>query len=562
MKQRACIYARYSSDLQSDASIEDQIRLCTERAEKESWAIGHCYTDAGISGASLMRPGIQGLMQAAMNGEFDILLAEALDRLSRDQEDIAGIYKRMEFAGIKIITLSEGEISSLHIGLKGTMNALFIKDLADKTRRGLRGRVEQGKSGGGLAYGYKVVKKMNSEGEAIRGDREIVEEQANIVRRIFEDYAYKNKSPKAIAAQLNKEGIVTASGNEWSQSTINGNRRRGTGILNNHLYIGELIWNRQRFIKDPNTGRRVTRLNSESEWIRHNVPDLRIVPQGLWEAAKSRQKALDSTLQGLHRNTRPQYLLSGLLKCGECGGSFSKINSERYGCSASRNKGTSVCANKKTVKRETIEGLVLNALQTHLMRDDLVKVFCKEYTRHMNFLQSQQDQTIKTYRAEQNKLSKERENIVNAIKQGIAINLIKDDLESVSMRLQELETLMQNKQVSRPLLHPVMADRYRQEISNLQDSLNHEENRGEAHLHLRSLIDKIILTPRPNQDELAIDLHGDLAGILRIASQENAMKNTGIKKRLRQIAVNDNYLSEPSVVLVAGARFELTTFGL
>jgi len=177
-------------------------------------------------------------MQAAMNGEFDILICEALDRLSRDQEDIAGLFKRMEFAGVKIFTLSEGEISSLHIGLKGTMNAMFLKDLADKTRRGLRGRVEKGKSGGGLAYGYSVVKQVNSKGEAIRGDREIVETQANIIKRIFEEYAYKNKSPKAIASQLNLENIPAPSGKAWGQSTINGNRRRGTGILNNHLYIG------------------------------------------------------------------------------------------------------------------------------------------------------------------------------------------------------------------------------------------------------------------------------------------------------------------------------------
>ena len=137
MTKRVSIYARYSSDLQSDASIEDQIRLCTEKANASSWEIRNSYTDAAISGASLLRPGIQSLMIAAMNGEFDILLCEALDRLSRDQEDIAGLYKRMEFAGVKIFTLSEGEISSLHIGLKGTMNAMFLKDLADKTRRGL-----------------------------------------------------------------------------------------------------------------------------------------------------------------------------------------------------------------------------------------------------------------------------------------------------------------------------------------------------------------------------------------------------------------------------------------
>ena len=444
MKLRACIYARYSSDLQSDASIEDQVRLCTESAQSKSWKIISCYSDAGISGASLMRPGIQALLSAAMNGEFDILVCEALDRLSRDQEDIAGIYKRMEFAGVKIITLSEGEISTLHIGLKGTMNAMFLKDLADKTRRGLRGRVEKGKSGGGIAYGYKVVKQFNSEGEAIRGDREINQEQAKIILRIFEEYALKNKSPKAIADGLNKEGIPAPSGKAWGQSTINGNRRRGTGILNNHLYIGELIWNRQRFIKDPATGKRVTRLNDEADWIRQVVPELRIIDQKLWDSAKSRQKALDTSLKGMHRNNRPQYLLSGLLKCGACGGGYSKINSERYGCSQSRNKGASVCANKKTIKREVIEELVLGALKTHLMRDDLLKVFCAEYTKHFNELQSQHDQSLKAHRAQIFKLIKERENIISAIKQGVAVDLIKDDLERVSERLSELETLLES----------------------------------------------------------------------------------------------------------------------
>ncbi|WP_054030282.1 recombinase family protein [Desulfatitalea tepidiphila] len=126
---------------------------------------------------------------------------------------------------------------------------MSLKDLADKTRRGLRGRVEKGKSGGGLAYCCKVARKFNAQGEAIRGEREIDEAQARIVRRIFREYAVENKSPKAIAASLNKEGIACPSGKTWAQSTINGNRRRGTEILNNDLHIGELVWNRQRFIK-------------------------------------------------------------------------------------------------------------------------------------------------------------------------------------------------------------------------------------------------------------------------------------------------------------------------
>jgi DNA invertase Pin-like site-specific DNA recombinase len=148
----AVIYARYSSDLQRDASIEDQVRLCRKRIEQEGWEYLCAYTDRAQSGASALRPAYQALLEDARQGKFNVVVAEALDRLSRDQEDVAGLFKRLRFAGVRLFTLAEGEISELHVGLKGTMNALFLKDLADKTRRGLEGRVRQGHSGGGVVF--------------------------------------------------------------------------------------------------------------------------------------------------------------------------------------------------------------------------------------------------------------------------------------------------------------------------------------------------------------------------------------------------------------------------
>ena len=554
--KRVAIYARYSSDLQSASSIEDQVRLCTRQAKSKSWELVNCYTDAGLSGASLMRPGIQALIADALAGKFDIVLAEALDRVSRDQEDIAGVYKRMEFAGVKIVTLSEGEISSLHIGLKGTMNAMFLKDLADKTRRGLRGRVERGKSGGGIAYGYDVVKRFDTEGRPLRGDRTINDTQAAIVRRIFEEYASRNKSPRTIASELNGEGIPSPSGNAWSQSTINGNRRRGTGILNNELYIGRLVWNRQRFIKDPETGRRVTRLNDESEWTTQELPELRIVPQELWDAAKARQRDLDAREPGMWQRNRPRYLLSGLVKCGVCGGGYAKVNTTHYGCAASKNKGESVCANRLTIARDKLEDAVLSALQSHLMRADLLDVFCAEYTKHLNALRAAQDTARKTRIAEKIRLERERENVLRAIREGIEARLVKDDLERITARLEELDTDTAGDDRSagpEPLLHPAMAQHYHREVENLRNALDRKDGRSEAAEHLRALIDKIVLTPEKGREDLRIDLYGDLAGILCIASQ----------KRARPGNAANNSVSEPNkIALVAGAGFEPATFGL
>ena len=222
------IYARYSTDLQNKASIEDQLRLCRERAAGEGWPILECYTDAASSGASLMGPGIQQLMQDAMAGRFQIILAEALDRLSRNLADIAGLDQRLTFAGVRIVTLSEGEITDLHIGLKGTMNSLQLKDLAEKVRRGLRGRVEAGKSGGGNSFGYDVVRRFNAAGEPIRGERVINPAEAGIIRRILNEFA-RGDSPRTIAGRLNAEKIVGPSGRSWGASTIHGHRVRGTG---------------------------------------------------------------------------------------------------------------------------------------------------------------------------------------------------------------------------------------------------------------------------------------------------------------------------------------------
>jgi site-specific DNA recombinase len=438
----------------------------------------------------------------------------------------------MEFAGVSMITLSEGEISSLHIGLKGTMNAMFLKDLADKTRRGLRGRMELGKSGGGIAYGYRTVKQVDANGERVRGDREIDPAQAAIVVRIFEEYALSNKSPKAIAAQLNAESIPCPSGREWGQSTINGNRRRGTGILNNELYIGQLVWNRQRFIKDPATGKRVTRLNPESEWVHKDVPALRNVDQALWDAAKARQKDLDQRAPGFWERQRPQYLLSGLLKCGQCGGGFSKINANRYGCSSARNKGASVCTNKKTIKRDDLEAAVLGALQTHLMPESLVQIFCEEYTRHLNALRRQMEAGRSALKADLARLRKERENIIRAIKDGVAAALVKDDLAAVAARQAELEeALAQAPKEPRPLIHPAMARRYRAQVKAPREALGDTARQGEAAALIRGLVEKVVLTPEEGKDDLAIDLYGDLAGILEIAAHDNATEDHPMKKR-------------------------------
>lgn len=165
-----------------------------------------------------MRPGIQGLMRDAATGQFALVLSESLDRFSRDLEDTAALSKRLKFEDVRLVTISEGDVSTLQVGFKGTMNALFLQDLADKTRRGLRGRVEDGRSAGGVSYGYRVVRAPDG---APRGDREILAEEARVVERIFKDFV-AGVSPKAISKGLNAAGVQGPRGAAWSPSTITG----------------------------------------------------------------------------------------------------------------------------------------------------------------------------------------------------------------------------------------------------------------------------------------------------------------------------------------------------
>jgi site-specific DNA recombinase len=181
------------------------------------------------------------------------------------------------------------------------------------------------------------------------------------------------RRPRPCAAGLNRDGIEGPRRTAWGASTIYGNWRRGTGLLNNELYVGRLVWNRQRFIKDPETGRRQARPNPPEEWVVEDVPALRILDDALWDEVKTRQKATRSTVVEnrevrSERARRPVYLFSGLLRCGPCGGGYVLVGARHYGCANSRNRGT--CTNRLTIRRDVLEATVLDGLREHLMHPD------------------------------------------------------------------------------------------------------------------------------------------------------------------------------------------------
>ena len=471
---RVALYARYSSDSQRDASIEDQLKVCRIHAARQEWTVVGAYQDRAISGASLVRPGIQSLLADALRGKFDVVLAEALDRLSRDQEDVAGVFKRLAFADVKIITLSEGEISHLHVGLKGTMNALFLKDLADKTRRGLRGRVEAGKSGGGLCYGYEVVKRMDAAGEPIYGERRIKPEEADIVRRIFHEFAIGHP-PRRIALKLNSEGVPGPLGRAWGDTTIRGHVIRGTGILNNELYIGRLIWNRQRYVKDPESGKRVSRRNAEADWIVAEVPELRIVDDALWQQVRVRQAELskiyaasivatrESNAKRSHTARRPSFLLSGLLTCGVCQGVYGIMVGDRYGCLNHHRRGS--CDNNRTIRRPMIEQRVLSGLTEKLVSSDAVAAAVRAYHDELNRLKQERRAQNSFDRQALAKVERAIASVIDAIEAGLYQPSMKARMADLEQQKAEIVARLEAVEPVLPDVNPNIAEIYRRKVA-------------------------------------------------------------------------------------------------
>lgn len=443
---KAAFYARYSSDLQNPESIGDQLSLCRQLAVREGWEIVEVYQDEAVSGASIRgRAEMLRLLDDARAGRFDILCAEALDRISRDQADIAHVYKLLRFKGVVLHTVAEGRTDEMHIGLKGTMNAIFLKDLAEKTRRGQRGRVEKGRSGGGLAYGYDV---MVDAGDGA-GGRSINEDQAPVIRRIFEAFA-EGKTPGAIADMLNRDGVSGPGGRSWKATTIRGHRVRGTGIINNGLYRGILVWNRQSFVKDPLTGKRQARMNPETEWITKEVPALRIVAESLWQAVKERQTEQERRHAGLRdairkaRVARSQDLIlassnfTRLLTCAVCGSDFCPVGRDRYGCADHYRRRT--CANSQTLQRRKMEESIRTLFaEAAVLMGRHAGLLCKDADPMISRLYSQISRGRRELEATDAKLDR----LLAAIEDGLYTPRIKIRFQQLEDQAQRLKAKLQ-----------------------------------------------------------------------------------------------------------------------
>jgi site-specific DNA recombinase len=368
--QRVAIYARYSTDRQNPRSIEDQVRLCSERVRDMGGSVAQVFSDAAISGAIDVRPGLDALKAAARSGQVDVIVCEDMSRIGRDTEHVAGAMKRFASWGARLIALNDG-VDTAHGGkllgrLKAVLGEEALDEIRARTRRGMQGCHEQGRSTGGRAYGYR----------AADGARVIDEREAAIVRRIFELHI-AGVGQREIAERLNADGVQSARGGKWAHTAVR-------AVVRNPLYTGVVLFGQREWSRDVETGRRRYK-HRETRDVRRRVdPSLAIIDAETWEAAQSRVRAVAGAAKQ-HRRGKRGYPLSGLLACDVCGSTMTLVGSGRYYRCSSRQTGKG-CANGASLAEVAIRGWlieqVIDGLGTGAVLDGLREEIARTFGDH------------------------------------------------------------------------------------------------------------------------------------------------------------------------------------
>lgn len=425
---RIAAYARYSSDLQNEGSIEAQFLLLRRYVEANggTWDEVETFSDAAESGASMDRPGVQRLLRRVhgKKKDFDVILVESIDRLSRTVSDTARLCDELDFADVRLIAVSESIDTAdpnarLTLHIKASLAQQFLKELGDKTRRGLHGRAAKGFSTGGLPYGYKSQRKLDGRGKKSEGSViEIDEPAAVIVRRIYGLWI-AGHSYLDIAGILNADGVPTPRKSTKERGWIDTTVR---AVLNNAAYIGKWTFGSRRWLKVPGTKKRRYRDVPEEQVQHFDRPELRILDDSIWKEAQTRINAVAGKFRG-KKDAAPvrktSYPLSGILYCGGCSGPMSIIggsSARYYRCIDSHKRKT--CPICQPLREDQITEAVLSLVRTQLS-DPVAHAYLAEMLRRRASAQRRdRSEEAKPLKAALAQVTRKVDNLVASIASG------------------------------------------------------------------------------------------------------------------------------------------------
>jgi site-specific DNA recombinase len=501
---KAAIYARYSTDKQRDASIEDQVRECERVARAGGFTVVARFEDKGVSGGTAQRPGYQSMLTGARRHEFCVILVEDISRLWRNRAEFGPRSAELEDLGVHMVTAVGDDTRrdgwGLVVQIKQAVAEHARREASYRTRRGLEGVALSGKSAGGRAYGYIPAAQSTS------GDIEVEPREAAIVLRIFEEYA-AGHSPRNIAARLNQENVPSPGAawrrkdtgssskrrGKWVASAIAGDRARGYGILNNERYVGKTTWGRLQWKRGAADSMKRTAIvvADRDRWVTHEDPRLRIVSDELWERVKARQAHQAPASLGASRSRagRPAgTLLSGLLLCGNCGSRFVASDQRSYQCATRTYGGLSGCSNSLRVNRERAERRIAEYLSDELLSPAAIELASSAYQDEIKRgLKDAVAEAAPDAKLEQ--IAAEEAQLRAMLKAGrLSADILKAALEALEQKRRRVLTLRERPRAAPARIIPLVAERYRAAVRNIAKHLGRSDQAPEARTLVRELL--------------------------------------------------------------------------
>ena len=359
-------------------------------------------SDSELTGRTLVgREGLAELIRLAKvkPRPFDLILVDDTSRFGRYLPDVLRECDMLAHHGVGLYFVSDrldsrDEVFRFAYIIKGIGDEQYVRGLSQKVHRGQEGCIRRGYTAGGVCYGYRNRAVPDSQqggrGSTLRlvgVEREIIPEEAAIIRRIMEMRA-SGMGFGTICKALNAERVPAPERRyngksvpeRWFPSAIK-------EICLNEIYHGVRVWNRTQRVFNSADGTKVKRRRPQSEWVRVEVPQLRIISEELWEKVRPvnqqvRDKTYGRRLGGMSRTESSRsYLFSGLMTCGVCGGTFTVVSGKPpdvfYGCRNHRYRLS--CPARVTLRRERLEQQLIAAIAANLRRPELERDLFRDF---------------------------------------------------------------------------------------------------------------------------------------------------------------------------------------
>nr|WP_246681641.1 recombinase family protein [Methylobacterium sp. L1A1] len=377
---RAVIYARYSTTNQDENSIERQIEASLKYIESigaELVMPADRFVDRARSGAYMIgRDGLNDLLSKVAGNQFDIVVVEDADRLSRDLGHLGEMYRTLEYQRVQLHAAMRGRLGLAEIAMYGFLSAEQREQLKVRSRKGSILAANEGRAPKGAIFGYASAPQRH-------GYLVVDDATAAIVRFIYVTFD-EGVPVREIARLLNADGIPSSYGKTWSAPAIRGSAKDGTGLLRNHRYKGLLVYNRTETRRHPNSAKRHLLVRPRSEWVVKQVPEWRIVDDELWDRVQERLVATSETTRtraAPARRSKHEPLLPHAIHC-RCGSRMitvtkSAVEGRRLVCESHFEKGR--CTIGHSVGLKYVERNLVRMIRDRVLESGIVTLFEEEY---------------------------------------------------------------------------------------------------------------------------------------------------------------------------------------